>query len=152
VLAALTPDVDLVYGRPTSDEHNWWRNASSRIVKAAISVWSGRGRIVRDASAFRAFRTSLREGFTGVNDPNLAIDALLSVVTSRYITCNVPMDQRRTGSSNYTFLALVRHSRELANGYRRSSPVSADRFGGSGARPAYTVRRSVGVDLGSAGQ
>jgi Glycosyl transferase family 2 len=117
LLEILTPDVDLVYGQPVRDEHSWWRNASSRVVKRSIAAASGTGRIVHDASAFRAFRTSMRDGFANVDNPDVAIDVMLSWVTTRYATCAVPMDQRANGESAYTFPSLLRHSLNLITGY-----------------------------------
>jgi glycosyltransferase involved in cell wall biosynthesis len=116
LLDGLSPDVDLVYGAAVEDEHSWWRNLASRFTKAAMGASIG-GRMARDSSAFRAFRTSLRDGFTRVDDPYVSMDVLLSWVTIRYTTVDTPMDQRHVGSSGYTFRSLVRHAINMITGY-----------------------------------
>lgn len=116
LLAALTEDVDLVYGRSEVEEHGRWRNLSSRLAKFLMGASIG-GRMARDSGALRAFRTPLRNGFDRVDDPYVSIDVLLSWVTTRYKTCVTPMDQRATGTSAYTFRKLLRHTLNMVTGY-----------------------------------
>lgn len=116
LLAALTDSVDLVYGLAIEEEHSVWRNLTSRLAKAAMGASVG-GDMARNASAFRAFRTSLRGGFVEVDDPYVSIDVLLSWVTTRYTTAVTPMDLRQVGSSNYTLRGLVRHAVNMVTGY-----------------------------------
>jgi len=75
------------------------------------------GRMARDSGAFRAFRTSLRNGFAEVTDPYVSIDVLLSWVTVRYTTALTPMDLRAAGRSNYTVRKLMRHAVNMITGY-----------------------------------
>ena len=116
LLAQLQPTVDLVYGRSEVEEHKGWRNLASRMAKAAMGVSIG-GKMARDSGALRAFRTQLRDGFAEVSDPYVSIDVLLSWVTTRYTTADTPMDQRASGSSNYTFRKLLRHAINMVTGY-----------------------------------
>jgi undecaprenyl-phosphate 4-deoxy-4-formamido-L-arabinose transferase len=116
LLAELRPDIDLVYGTSEVEEHDGWRNLTSRIAKAAMGVSIG-GKMARDSGAFRAFRTQLRSGFANVSDPYVSIDVLLSWVTTRYTTAETPMDQRATGVSNYTVRKLFRHAINMVTGY-----------------------------------
>jgi glycosyltransferase involved in cell wall biosynthesis len=116
LLSTLTPDVDLVYGKSDLEEHGVLRSLASRIAKAAMGASIG-GPMARDSGAFRAFRTSLREGFTGVEDPYVSIDVVLSWVTTRYATCVTPMDQRTIGESSYTIRKLLRHALNMMTGY-----------------------------------
>ena len=116
LLAALGPTIDLVYGASPDEEHSRWRNLSSRAAKRAIGVAIG-SKMLRDASAFRAFRTPLRDGFVNANDPFVSIDVLLSWVTTRYATTETPMDQRTIGRSNYTVRKLFKHAVNVIAGY-----------------------------------
>jgi undecaprenyl-phosphate 4-deoxy-4-formamido-L-arabinose transferase len=116
LLDALTADVDLVYGASRQEEHTRWRNLSSRLVKTSMAASVG-AKMARDASAFRALRTRLRDGWVGATDPFLAIDVLLSWVTVRHIAVAVDMDQRKHGQSNYGFRRLARHAVNMLTGY-----------------------------------
>jgi len=116
LLEAMSEDVDLVYGTSPEDEHNAFRNITSRVAKAAMGFTIG-GRMARDSGAFRAFRTSLRDGFDLVNDSYISIDVLLSWVTTRYRAVATPMQQREAGKSNYTVRKLLRHTLNMVTGY-----------------------------------
>jgi glycosyltransferase involved in cell wall biosynthesis len=116
LLEKLTDDVDLVYGRPPVEEHNWWRNATSSLAKLAISASAG-SRVARDVSAFRAFRTQMRDAFARVDDPFVSVDVLLSWATTHHTVASTPMDERRVGQSNYTVRKLIRHSVNMLTGY-----------------------------------
>ena len=116
LLAALSADIDLVYGISPAEEHIAWRNMTSRLAKLAMGASVG-GRMARDSSALRAFRTSLREGFDRVEDPYVSIDVLLSWVTTRYTTATTPMDARTLGESAYTVRKLIRHTVNMLTGY-----------------------------------
>ena len=83
LISALTPSLDVVYGVPRRMPHGLWRNFTSRITKAAVAAATG-VRSIRDISALRAFRTSLREGFKEFNGPDVSIDALLMWSTKRF--------------------------------------------------------------------
>lgn len=109
-------DVDLVYGKSIVEEHGFWRNVTSRVAKWTISATIGADQ-ARDSSAFRAFRTQLREGWTRVSDPYVSIDVLLSWTTTRHSAVPVTMDQRATGQSSYTIRKLVRHMLNMFTGY-----------------------------------
>jgi undecaprenyl-phosphate 4-deoxy-4-formamido-L-arabinose transferase len=106
---------DLVYGKAVEEEHGFLRSLSSRLVKASLAISLGVGS-ARSISAFRAFRTPLREVFNS-NDAFVSLDVLLSWATTRVHEVAVPMDERRFGSSAYTFRKLVRHSLNMVTGY-----------------------------------
>ena len=113
---ALGDEVDLVYGTSVEEEHSAWRNVSSRITKAAMASAVGDD-MANKASAFRAFRTQLRDGFAGTSDPFVSIDVLLSWATVRVAAIPVHMEERKYGRSNYTFRKLVRHAVNMMTGY-----------------------------------
>lgn len=116
LLAELREDTDLVYGVPREEEHNVLRSLASRSVKATMSK-ALRVDSARDISAFRAFRTYLREGFEGVHGPHASIDVALSWATTRVRSIDVSMNQRQIGQSNYTARALLRHTANMILGY-----------------------------------
>ncbi|MEV7006441.1 glycosyltransferase family 2 protein [Streptosporangium sp. NPDC051022] len=124
LLAALEGDrLDLVYGVPHDEEHGMLRSLASRSVKAALAGALGvHG--ARTISAFRAFRTRLRDGFEGLSGPHVSIDVALSWGTAKVGSVNVHMNERRDGRSNYTPRLLVRHTANMLLGYS-TAPLRA---------------------------
>jgi glycosyltransferase involved in cell wall biosynthesis len=116
LLAALTDDLDLVYGLPEREEHGVVRSFMSRTVKAMMSI----GLDIHNAkliSAFRAFRTFLRDGFDGLHGPHASVDVALSWGTTRVGATTVRMEDRADGRSNYTTRMLIRHAINMLMGY-----------------------------------
>jgi glycosyltransferase involved in cell wall biosynthesis len=116
LLAALTPEVDVVYGTPEREQHGLLRDFASRATKLALSgamEESVAGRV----GAFRAFRTALRESFAQYGSPYVSIDVLLTWGTTRFTTVSVRHEPRRAGTSNYTFRLLARHALNMITGY-----------------------------------
>jgi undecaprenyl-phosphate 4-deoxy-4-formamido-L-arabinose transferase len=71
----------------------------------------------RQLSAFRAFRTFLRDGFAQLNGPHACLDVALSWGTTQTAAVTVPMDERVHGRSGYTVRMLVRHMLNMMLGY-----------------------------------
>ncbi len=116
LLAALTEDLDLVYGVAVAEEHGIARSLASRTVKAGMAGLLGvpDG---RSLSAFRAFRTLLRGSFDLVTGPHAAVDVALSWATTRIGSVPVRMRTRAEGRSGYTPRALVRAATNMIIGY-----------------------------------
>jgi undecaprenyl-phosphate 4-deoxy-4-formamido-L-arabinose transferase len=74
--------------------------------------------IASRASAFRAFRTVLREGFAHYEGPAVAVDALLAWTTTRIVSVEVRHDRRRHGRSQYSWLKLARLAIDLTTTFR----------------------------------
>jgi len=108
-------EADLVYGVPREEEHGFWRSAASRTVKRGLALAGVRA--ADDVSAFRAFWTAQREGFTHIEDPYVSLDVMLSWTTTSISRVVVQMDQRLVGKSSYSLRALVRHSINMITGY-----------------------------------
>ena len=115
LLAALGDDVDLVYGVAREEEHGALRSLASRVVKRTLAM-AGVPK-ADDVSAFRAFRTPLRDTFTHVTDPYSSLDVLLSWATTSIDRVVVRMDERTVGTSSYTLGSLVRHAMNMVTGY-----------------------------------
>ena len=116
LLEALDEGVDVVYGVPARVRHGWLRTAASRLTTLALQNAMG-VQAAADTSAFRAFRTSLREAFADHQSPFLSIDVLLSWGTTRFAGVEVLHEPRRAGSSTYSARALVRHAFNMLTGY-----------------------------------
>jgi glycosyltransferase involved in cell wall biosynthesis len=121
LLGALTDQVDLVYGIPVEEEHGVLRSLASRSIKAGLSTAMGVNN-ARNVSAFRAFRTFLRNGFDLVSGPHVCVDVALSWATTRITAVKVQMAERTEGRSGYTFRGLMRHTTNMVVGYS-SAPL-----------------------------
>jgi undecaprenyl-phosphate 4-deoxy-4-formamido-L-arabinose transferase len=116
LLAALGPDVDVVYGAPHHEQHGFLRDVASRLTKLALASAMG-AETARNASAFRAFRTRLREGFRDYRGPTVSIDVLLTWTTSRFAVVKVRHAPRPVGVSGYSVARLVRHAIDMMTGF-----------------------------------
>jgi len=108
-------EADLVYGVPVEEEHGFWRSAASRTIKRGLGLAGVPA--AEDVSAFRAFWTALRDGFSQIDDPYVSLDVLLSWTTTSTSHIVVQMDQRTIGTSSYTLRALARHALNMITGY-----------------------------------
>jgi undecaprenyl-phosphate 4-deoxy-4-formamido-L-arabinose transferase len=116
LLAALGPDVDVVYGAPQDEQHGFLRDVASRLTKLALASAMG-AETARNVSAFRAFRTRLREGFRDYRSPTVSIDVLLTWTTSRFATIKVPHAPRTLGVSGYSVGRLIRYAIDMMTGF-----------------------------------
>jgi glycosyltransferase involved in cell wall biosynthesis len=116
MLAALTTEYDVVYGAPQAEQHGFLRNVASRLTKIALTSAMG-AETARDVSAFRAFRTRLREGFRDYRSPYVSIDVLLTWTTSRFTSIKVRHAKRAAGVSGYTLIKLIRYAIDLMTGF-----------------------------------
>jgi len=108
-------EADLVYGVPREEEHGFWRSAASRTVKRGLGLAGVHA--AEDVSAFRAFWTAQREGFSHIEDPYVSLDVMLSWTTTSISRVVVQMDKRLAGTSSYNFHTLVRHAINTITGY-----------------------------------
>ena len=116
LIARLDEGLDVVYARPEKEQHGLWRAIASRITRLALRSAAG-PQVARNVSAFRVFRTELRDAFVGYQAPFVSIDVLLTWATSRFGAVKVPFKPRWSGSSSYTFAKLVRHALDMMTGF-----------------------------------
>lgn len=116
LLAALDENCDVVYGTPEREQHGFLRDLASNITKVVLQKAMGAD-TARKVSAFRAFRTCLREAMQGVRGPFVCIDVLLTWGTTRFKAITVRHDPRRVGKSNYTLSALIAHAFNMITGF-----------------------------------
>jgi undecaprenyl-phosphate 4-deoxy-4-formamido-L-arabinose transferase len=116
LLARLAEGFDVVYGVPVHMPHSAWRNFASWLTKRVVSHVMGIPSI-RDISAFRAFRTSLRLAFAEYHSPDIVLDVLLSWGTSRFAAVQVQHHARAVGGSNYTFFQLLGRTMLVLTGF-----------------------------------
>src|SRR5881296_155001 len=116
LLEQLEEGFDVVYGAPKAERHGLMRALASRITRLALGSAIGMN-LAKNVSAFRVFRTQLREAFAGYQTPFVSIDVLLTWATTRFAAIPVVFQPRHSGSSNYTFTKLVRHALDMMTGF-----------------------------------
>lgn len=116
LLAKLDEGYDVVYGTPQHEKHGLLRDFASQFTKLALQSAMGAA-TARQVSAFRAFRTIVRQAFETYHAPFVSIDVLLTWGTTRFIAIPVREDERTIGVSNYTFLKLVTHALNMTTGF-----------------------------------
>jgi len=116
LLDELDKGFDVVYGPPKQEQHNLWRDAASIITKVALQNFMG-AHSARNISAFRAFRTHLRQAFDKYGGSFISIDVLLTWATTRFSAVRVQHDPRKEGQSNYTFWKLATHAVNMVTGF-----------------------------------
>ncbi len=116
LLLRLAEGYDVVYGTPEHEQHGLWRDLASQITKVALQGTMG-VETARKVSAFRAFRTPVRDAFANYHGFSVNIDVLLTWGTNRFTAIPVRHDQRRLGISNYTFGKLVLHALNMLTGF-----------------------------------
>jgi undecaprenyl-phosphate 4-deoxy-4-formamido-L-arabinose transferase len=114
LLAKLEEGYDVVYGAPRKLPQALWRNVMTAGIKWILAKVIGLPS-VHNVSAFRAFRTNLREAFANFQSPTLILDVLLSWGTTRFTS--VPVNIAQAERTNYNFTMLVRTAMLILIGY-----------------------------------
>lgn len=109
-------DADVVYGVPIERQHGFLRNLGTSLAKLALQIAVGRD-IARKVTAFRAFRTDLRQAFADFAGSYVSIDVLLSWGARRIDAVPVQHDQRVGGRSAYSFGRLATHALNVLTGF-----------------------------------
>ncbi len=116
LLARLSDNVDVVYGSPANETHGFFRNQASRITKLALQSSMG-VESASKVSAFRVFRTRLRDTFEAYRSPTVNIDVLLTWGTTRFSSVDVRQDERLVGDSGYSLKKLINHAINMMTGF-----------------------------------
>jgi len=116
LLVKLDQGYDVVYGYPKNEQHGLFRNIASLFTKMALKTTMGIS-IARHVSAFRVFRTELRDSFSDYKGSFISIDVLLSWGTNSFSALPVNHEQRAEGKSNYTVQKLINHALNMVTGF-----------------------------------
>lgn len=116
LLGKLDEGYDVVYGSAEEEKHSFSRNIASQITKLAFQSIM-KVKVARKISAFRVFRTSLRDAFENYHAPHPSIDVLLTWATIQFSFVEVEHTERKTGESNYTFKKLLVHAINMITGF-----------------------------------
>ncbi|MBN1868842.1 glycosyltransferase [Candidatus Sumerlaeota bacterium] len=116
LLDRLDEGYDVVYGAPEHERHGLWRDLASRLTKIALRSAMGLEN-ARRVSAFRAFRTQVRDAFAHYDNAYVSIDVLLTWGTTRFSYVTVRHEPRLAGRSNYSLRKLVTHALNMITGF-----------------------------------
>jgi undecaprenyl-phosphate 4-deoxy-4-formamido-L-arabinose transferase len=116
LLEKLDQGNDVVYGYPKNEQHGMFRNLASILTKIALKTTMGIS-TARHVSAFRAFRTELRNAFSNYKGAFVSIDVLLSWGSNSFSAIPVNHEKRAEGKSNYTFRKLIKHALNMITGF-----------------------------------
>jgi len=116
LLEKLAEGYDVIYGTPEKERHGIWRDMASQVTKLALKGVMG-AETARHVSAFRVFRTQVRDAFINYQAPFVSIDVLLTWGTTRFAAVPVRHDPRQVATSNYTFRKLVVHALNMTTGF-----------------------------------
>jgi glycosyltransferase involved in cell wall biosynthesis len=112
----LEDGADVVYGTATATHYGFWRGLGTRLGKVALRMAIGTD-IAGRVSAFRAFRTDLRQAFAGFEGPYVSLDVLLNWGAARYESVPVEHRPRAEGRSSYSFGRLATHAFNVLTGF-----------------------------------
>jgi glycosyltransferase involved in cell wall biosynthesis len=116
LLDELNRGFDVVYGPPEKERHGLLRDLASVITKVVLQKTMGAA-TARKISAFRVFRTRLRQAFANYQSPYVSIDVLLTWGTAKFSSVSVRHDERASGVSNYTLGKLLVHALNMFTGF-----------------------------------
>jgi undecaprenyl-phosphate 4-deoxy-4-formamido-L-arabinose transferase len=116
LLARIEEGFEVVYGVPATEQHGLLRNIASHLTKLTLQNAMG-AETARNISAFRAFRTRIREAFCEYRGSFVSIDVLLTWGTARFTGVVVAHDKRHAGASNYTVRKLMVHALNMMTGF-----------------------------------
>jgi|688.fasta_scaffold02832_3 glycosyltransferase involved in cell wall biosynthesis len=116
ILEPLRGNIDVVYGIPLADEHNWLRNSSSKFAKY-ITFKFLKIENARDISSLRAFKRIAIEGIDFRSLNSAVVDVVLNWNTSHFTSVHVNMSKRENGKSNYSYYKLIKFAIQMITGY-----------------------------------
>jgi len=116
LLLKLDEGYDVVYGVPETERHNFWRNLTSKLIKWILKK-AMRVSSAQEISAFRVFRSEIKDSFSNYDGVFVSIDVLLSWGTTRFSSVRIKHNKRLSGRSQYSFKRLLNHAFTLITGF-----------------------------------
>ena len=116
LVAALTPDLDVILGVPEEKQHNLFRRLGSRLVHELNCILLHKDRGIR-FTAFRCMRRPVVDAVLGLRTFAPSFGPMLSTVTRRIGNVTLRHDPRRQGRSGYTLAGLFSHTLSSLVGY-----------------------------------
>ncbi len=116
LVAALTPDLDVILGVPEEKRHKLFRRLGSWLVHELNCILLNKDRKIR-FTAFRCMRRTVVDAVLGLRNFAPSFGPMLSTVTRRIGNVTLRHDLRRQGRSGYTLGRLFSHTLSNLVGY-----------------------------------
>ena len=116
MIQKLEEGYDVVYGTPMKEQHGLLRDLASQVTKMALKTAMG-VETARMVSAFRVFRSTIKDAFVNYQGSFVSIDVLLTWGTTRFAAIPVKHEVRQFDTSNYTFKKLITHAFNMMTGF-----------------------------------
>jgi undecaprenyl-phosphate 4-deoxy-4-formamido-L-arabinose transferase len=116
LLVPLDRGHDVVYGKPAQRQHSFAHNLGSKMLYVALSTTLG-ARTARMVSAFRAFRTGLRDAFQNTRSPWVILDVYLTWATNDFVSIVVRHEPRAGGRAGYTLRRRMQMALDMITGF-----------------------------------
>ncbi|MDD5679504.1 MAG: glycosyltransferase family 2 protein [Kiritimatiellae bacterium] len=116
LLAKLEEGYDVAYGVPAEVKHSLFRRLASQMMRFIFQRTLGIAN-ASQISAFRAFRTQLRNAFAEFQGPFVSVDVLLTWGTMRFTSVLVRHDTRVHGRSSYSLTKLLAYCFDVITGF-----------------------------------
>jgi len=136
LLAAAAQGADVVYGSASNPDAPALRRIAAGLARRMLAREIGE-HAARRSSAFRCFRTSLRESFAEEGGRSVPLDVLLAREAVRVAAIAVRLEPRRRGKSGYGLRRLVALAWSIRRGGRAEAP---------GAALPYVVRSRINLE------
>lgn len=116
LLAELAKGHDVVYGAFPEERQPPLRSLATRVTKRVLQSAMGID-AAKKVTAFRAFRTELRQAFAGYQGPMPNLDVMLSWGAAKFSSTPVRHNPSQTGTSGYNLARLAVHTLNMVTGY-----------------------------------
>jgi glycosyltransferase involved in cell wall biosynthesis len=100
-------DLDVVYGKYMTLNHNLFRNLTSTIVKKTLKI--GMPDLYPDYTSFRVIRSEIAKELPKMNNSYTFLDGYISWLTTNIGSVSVAHHTDEAGESGYTFYKLFSH-------------------------------------------
>lgn len=130
---------EVVIAMLTEKKHAWYRTRASNVMKKLNEILMNKPKGIY-LSSFRLLRRDVVKGMLQQNSPFPYLPVLIFGVTSGVVNVEIPHQERKSGSSNYTLVKMLKLAGRLL--FARW-PVIQGLLGA--AKPAYVVDKAINI-------
>jgi glycosyltransferase involved in cell wall biosynthesis len=133
-------EAEVVITRLTGKKHAWYRTGASNVIKKLNEILMNKPKGIY-LSSFRLLRRDVVRGMLQQNSPFPYLPALIFGVTDSVVNMEIPHQVRKSGSSNYTLVKMLKLAGRLL---LARWPVIQGLLGT--AKPAYIVDKTINIE------